>query len=339
MFQIIAEKEAWDDIIERCDQVDFYHTYDYHIIAKNDLDKAILCTFIFEEVIIAIPLLIRKIENTNYFDATSVYGYAGPVSKGITNKFDNDRFKKILLDHLFDSKIVAVFSRLNPFIPSQEIILNNIGIIKNKGKVVAIDLSKPTDDQRSAYHKRLKTYINMARRECDIKIGSSDKDLKDFLEIYWENMDRVKADKFYFFDSDYFKALINSTSFKTIILLAREKESGRTIAGNMFVIKNGIVQYHLSGTRNDSLRLMPNKLLIDEMRINATKASNKVFNLGGGIGGSSEDSLFKFKSSFSKDLRVFKVWNLIVDQEKYNELLKSKLKVKSDFFPEYRQLP
>ncbi|MEP3444069.1 MAG: hypothetical protein ABJN53_04670, partial [Flavobacteriaceae bacterium] len=67
------------------------------------------------------------------------------------------------------------------------------------------------------------------------------------------------------------------------------------------------------------------------------------FNLGGGVGGN-EDSLFRFKSSFSKDFKAFKLWKYIVDQDKYEELVKMKNEIKcntinsecSGYFPCYR---
>ena len=60
-------------------------------------------------------------------------------------------------------------------------------------------------------------------------------------------------------------------------------------------------------------------MLIDEMRIKATKENFKYLNLGGGLG-SSEDSLFRFKSGFSKNFKEFKLWKYIVNDSVYTEL-------------------
>ncbi|MBT8393232.1 MAG: aminoacyltransferase, partial [Bacteroidia bacterium] len=107
-------------------------------------------------------------------------------------------------------------------------------------------------------------------------------------------------------------------------------------AGSLFVTTNNIVQYHLSGTRFEFSHLTPTKLLIDEMRIEATERGLQFYNLGGGIGGNSKDSLFRFKSSFSKDFKDFNTWNLIVNQTVYNDLVKKQGKIETSFFPEYR---
>src|SRR5690606_28972886 len=97
------------------------------------------------------------------------------------------------------------------------------------------------------------------------------------------------------------------------------------IAGAMFIKKNNIVQYHLGGSNEKYLHLNPIKLLIDEARIIATHEKYSYFNLGGGKG-AKEDSLFQFKSGFSKDFRPFSVWKYIVDHEVYKNLVKEKLK-------------
>ena len=78
------------------------------------------------------------------------------------------------------------------------------------------------------------------------------------------------------------------------------------------------------------------------MRIKASEQGYKYLNLGGGKG-SNEDSLFRFKSSFSKDFQTFKIWKHIVDQDIYEKLTLQNLpgqaaviQEKISFFPAYR---
>jgi lipid II:glycine glycyltransferase (peptidoglycan interpeptide bridge formation enzyme) len=147
-------------------------------------------------------------------------------------------------------------------------------------------------------------------------------------------MTRVNTKKNYFFSSEYFEKMMKSDSFESYLLLAKNKESGETVAASEFIITNNTVQYHLSGTKNDVLHLMPTKLLIDEMPLIASRKGLTYFNLGGGIGGKNDDSLFKFKSSFSKD---FNLWKFVVNKEIYYQLISQKgINQDSDFFPQYR---
>ena len=81
---------------------------------------------------------------------------------------------------------------------------------------------------------------------------------------------------------------------------------------------------------------MPNKLFIYDMRITATQRNYKFFNLGSGLGGRADDSLFKFKSSFSRDFKNFYLWKLIINQEFYNQLvIKKGMHNNTNYFPLY----
>jgi lipid II:glycine glycyltransferase (peptidoglycan interpeptide bridge formation enzyme) len=93
----------------------------------------------------------------------------------------------------------------------------------------------------------------------------------------------------------------------------------------------------LSGANHEFLKLNPIKFLIDHARVKATEEGYTYFNLGGGLGGDPNDSLFKFKSSFSDDFHDFFVWKLVVNESIYKALCnENKPSVDTDFFPLYR---
>lgn len=339
MLNIITTEKKWNETLKKFDSYDFYHTYEYHQLSKKSNETAILLTYIEGLTFIALPLLKRPILNTSYFDATSVYGYAGPLISGITN-FENNKFKAILLDFFNRENIISVFSRLNPFITNQNTVLKNIGKIEDLGVVVNIDITKELDIQRSKYSKSTKSRVNKARKICYMQFVKPEEHIETFLEIYNENMNRLGAHIEYYFDEKYFSKFFKSNSFKTDLAIVFVKDTNEPIAASIFVKTNNIVQFHLSGTKTEYLHLAPARLFIDEMRIKATNEGYKYFNLGGGLGGV-EDSLFNFKSSFSKDYLKFTVWKLITNKEKYLELCNEnsevqKLEKETNFFPLYR---
>lgn len=344
MIEIIKNKGQWNSVLRVVDNYDFYHTHDYHSIAKGEFEEAVLIKYTENDVLIAIPLLIRKIPGSSYFDATSVYGYPGPIVKNINGGFDNSNFIRELNELFADNKVVTVFSRLNPFICNQEVVLKNLGEIVKVGKVVNMDLKKDLIEQRKNYSKRLKTYINKARRTCSVTKANTEQEILQFIEMYYENMRRVNALNRYFFKKDYFFRLLKSKDFQTDILLAHHLETKEIIGGAMFVRTNGILQYHLSGSKEKFLDLNPIKLLIDEMMVLATEENYEYFNLGGGVGNKKEDTLFKFKSGFSKDFRPFELWEYIVNESVYEDLVIKKqssecaklFKNCTDYFPCYR---
>lgn len=335
MIEIIEEKEDWDDFVSSFEDSDFYHTFDYHMIAKGDGHPVIL-KYTKGDTCIGLPILIRQIPDSSFHDATSVYGYPGPLCRNIQVNFDGQKYAEELMDYFSKNKIIAVFSRLNPFIPQQHKALEKIGQIEKKGVVVNIDLTRDVAQQRSEFGRRLKGQLNKIRRHCYTKKANNDKDFQEFKKLYFENMDRVKAKPMYYFDNQYFDVLTKSSSFTTQTLLAKNKETDETIGAGMFIYKNATVHYHLAGTRGDSLPLMPIKLLIDQMRIKASELGLRHFNLGGGLAGAN-DNLLQFKSSFSKNKVDFYVWKLIVNPKVYQKMIeKSEEPVNTNFFPLYR---
>ena len=340
---IIDEKKEWDTLVESFQHSDSYHSYEYHVITKNKSDRPILIKYTEGDKTIALPMLLRQIPGTPYMDATSVYGYAGPLTQNVDSDFDNNNFINKIKTLLNGLGVVSVFSRLNPFIPYQGTVLSNLGNISYCGKVVNIDITKDLDTQRKGYNRRLKSYINKSRNQYISRLATSENEITAFVQLYHENMRRVNAAKDYFFDRNYFFNLLNSTNFKTEVLISEDIVSKKIIAAAMFLKKNNIVQYHLSGASKDYLHLNPIKMLIDEMRIMATTDKYRYFNLGGGVG-SSKDSLFQFKSGFSKDYKDFQLWKFIVNKPQYEKLTNlhflqqgiSATTETTSFFPSYR---
>lgn len=336
MIEIIRSKNEWDTFLDKVDYFDFYHTYDYHELSLKPDEDCMLITYSNNDVLIGLPFIIRHIPESEFKDLTSVYGYAGPVSKNCNDNFDYGTFSQAFNNCLKDQKIVSAFSRLNPYIDFQHQILKDTGVIEHVGKVVNIDLTNPLDIQRQKYQRRIKGQINKARRLCTVKKAETKEEIQKFIEIYYENMDRVDARSSYYFESEYFFKFIESNSLQLDILLATLNETNEIIAGVMFVKTNNIVQYHLSGSKEEYLDIAPVKLLIDEMRIIATNEGGyDYFNLGGGYG-SQNDSLLRFKLSFSKQLNDFCVWKHIINQEEYDKLVSSKEVTHPNYFPKYR---
>ena len=334
---IIVEKQDWVNALNNVDSYDFYHTYDYHHLSKTESENPILLEYIEDDKIIIIPFLLRKIFETSYFDLTSVYGYSGPLVKNIDAAFDNSKFLKELRLFFEQQHIIAVFSRLHPFFDEQDFVLSNLGQIQQLGKVVNIDLTKDTTEQRQEFSKTTKRYLNKTRKVCFVKKEVTDRTIEVFKDLYYENMDRVKAEKSYYFSKDYIVEFLNSKDFDAEILFAVLEETNEIISGAIMVKTNNIVQYHISGTRDKYLHLTPIRILIDEMRIMATEQKYTFFNLGGGLG-SAEDSLFTFKASFSKDFKVFEVWKHIINPNVYNNLVNeyADMNVNQNYFPLYR---
>lgn len=331
--------KLWSDIVLKSSKYDFYHTQSYHLLEKQN--RPILFIAYFGTDFIALPLIVRKIPNSNYFDCTSVYGYCGPISNLAFDSISIEHIKCFqfeLNQYFLNNNIVSAFSRLHPLIANQNLFIN-FGVLDYINQTVAIDLSLNLDEQKKQYRKSIKSELNQLRNKgYEIKEAISEQEIYAFITIYRKTMKKVAATEDYFFDNNYFYDFLNNVCFEKKILLAYYK--GDICAGALFTITNGIMQYHLAGTSEKYEKNSPMKLIIDEARLLANKLSLRYLHLGGGFGGSDQDTLFLFKSGFSDFRCHFINWNLIVNPEVYRELVEKNDQIdkSSHYFPLYRAL-
>ncbi|RZK24372.1 MAG: GNAT family N-acetyltransferase [Flavobacterium sp.] len=334
----VEDANAWKGYVQRAHLSDFYHSWHYHSTIK-DGDPFL---FIYEsgDIFIAIPLIKRKINDSEYYDLTSAYGYLGPITNLNVEKFDEDfltAFKEAFLSFMRNEKIICAFSRLHPLMEHQVSILENIGGIYPNGSTVNIDLQRPIEEQIKNYRKTFRNSINsLIESSPNVKAVVTDLELELFVSIYTENMNRIGATDYYHFDLQYFRDLIGTNEFFAMPLIMYLNDIA--IAAGFFVYTHDIIQVHLLATRTAYLHLSPTKLLVHEASKIGRDHGMKHLHLGGGLGGS-DDSLFFWKSGFSNQYLPFMTWRYIDNQQVYDQLTAnvcSKEGVVNDFFPAYR---
>ena len=326
-FKIITldNHKEWEYILSLVKSYDFYHTAFYHQLDKSG--KAKLLVFQEGNKVMALPLILRKIEGTPFQDISSTYGYGGWIRSQGTNF---PEVSEIMQDYFHKEKIVSAFSRIHPIIEGAD--LFPVGTVENSNLTLGIDLSLDPLLQRRSYSRSVRRSINKSRKSgIQVKISKSVEDARLFFAIYQDAMLRLNAPSHLFFPSEDFEHLIQSTDFETFILLA--ELSGTTIGGAMFVICNEFMEYHLGAMVETYKQYSPLKLLIDEARLIGNEKNLSVLHLGGGYGGKN-DNLYIFKQRMSSLIYTFKTWKWIVNEDIYNEL--SSGKDYTNYFPLYR---
>nr|WP_084407182.1 GNAT family N-acetyltransferase [Pedobacter panaciterrae] len=335
----LEQEDRWRGLVKRAIRYDFYHSWTYNLL---DNSSGIPMLFVYEKGsdFIAIPLVKREIEDSEYFDMSSVYGYSGPISNKDFAELPTEfvaSFRADFLDFLKEEKVVTVFSRLNPFL-SQLSLMEGFGGVVDNGKVVVLDLSKSIEDQRKGYQERLFRKIKQLRRKgYYVKEANSVEDIRIFKSIYTSNMHRLAASDSYYFDEAYFRRLLDSEEYDARLVFVYD-HNDYPVCGGIVVVTNGIMQAHLLGTREDYLKDSPAKLLTEEITIIGRKLGVKYYNLGGGLG-FKEDSLFRWKANFSSLTFGYQSWRFVVNPEVYTSLLSQQeidLSSEIDFFPLYR---
>lgn len=338
-FEVISVNNShWSKIISLAKWYDFYHTLSYSRLVEGG--EPVLCFAHDKNNFIALPLVIRKIENTLLYDCTSVYGYCGPVSNLESAKIPEELiifFQHELWSFFKKRNIISAFSRLHPLL-YQDRIFNQFGIVKEINKTIAIDLKLSEEQQWSNYRESHRRYIKQLRKNSFVVIKSNrKKEIDEFESIYAESMKRLNSDPSLIFTNRYFHKLLTNSCFESDLLLVKKEEV--IIAGGIFTHTNNIMQYHLSGVRTQFISYSPIKLLIDEARKLGNEYHLDFLHLGGGLHGSSEDSLFYFKAGFSDVRFVYKTWQLIINKEKYNDLVQQfniDPTKAENYFPAYR---
>lgn len=332
---IVTKEEKWTEYIQKSFDFDFYHTWKYHAMDRRG-DPLL---FVYEENndFIALPLLKRRINGSDLFDLTSVYGYTGPVSNRNFDQFESgmiENFHSSFKEFAQNEKMISLFSRLNPFY-GQVQVLNPMGGVRTNGRTVFIDLSESIEQQREKYHKRLCRQIRQLRKQ-DFLIKETDTlaDIEVFTAMYTENMDRLSASSAYYFDAEFFYNIIHTKEFNCRLILiydGAEVMCGAIVACSKYIIRN-----HLSATNSSYIKGSPSKLLTDEISLIGRRLGMKYFHMGGGVGGK-EDSLFAFKSYFSPLYLEDHIWCYISDEEAYNNLVEKTGNAGTEgYFPLYR---
>ena len=346
-----SETDRWEEFLQQCGAYDVYHLPSYHRLAEEQEDaQAVLFVLQKETAIVAFPFLIRGIEglpgieSSEYRDATSVYGYPGPVSNlQNPSKEMMHLFAKSMRSYFDSEKVITAFSRLHPVYNQESYLTGLDSQVQNVGQTVAIDLTLPVHIQRQQFRTNHKRDINRAKREGIRCIYDEDWHFFDsFLDVYYQTMNRASADDYYFFDRSYFTCLRELLGNKLHLFVALKE--GVVTSGALFTVCNSIVQYHLGGTDLRYLELAPSKLIFDTVRLWGTEIGAKIFHLGGGIG-SREDSLFRFKAGFSSLKYQFKVWRMVANQDVYEQLVDQQRNwndangfqaIDDSYFPAYR---
>jgi pyridoxal phosphate-dependent aminotransferase EpsN len=343
------QQEEWIEVLEHVRHYDFYHLPEYHRVEERRLN-AIAHLFSYSEgdYLVALPLLLRQAEEelTQWSDATSVYGYGGPVAshQGMPEPVVRN-FQSALKDALGEHNTVAVFSRLHPMIiEQQESLLVGLGECRANGQTVSIDLTLPPEKQLGQYRKDLKQRIAKHRREGVIVCLHDEEKryLGEFVSIYEETMQRVNAGRSYFFGEEYFRQLSHELGSVLHLFVAMVGE--QVAAASLFTLCDGIVQYHLSGTRNEFMKLSPAALILETVRLWASKIGARALHLGGGLG-AKQDSLFHYKAGFSDQRNNFGTWRWTIQPVIYKELCERRARMNglqglestsNDYFPAYR---
>lgn len=346
----------WDALIAAIPH-DFYHLPGYvSLCAQEERGTAQIISCGRDGAQCLLPVILRTLaapesEFTNDVrDATSPYGYPGPLTS-FPAGWDEVRRVGFVRDavtalkrSLRERGVVSAFVRLHPLLAVPLPALAEVGELVRHGDTVSVDLTADAGRIWCGLRGNHRTGITKSIRaghQAEIDVNWDHLDV--FVAAYHETMDRVGAQRSYYFPRSYYPSLRRALGGRVHLGLSRI--GGRVASAALFTEVGGIVQYHLGGTFDEFLRWYPHKLLFHHVMLWAKERGNHTFHLGGGVGGG-EDSLFHFKAGFSPLRHAFHTWRLIGDEAAYAQAVEEVQKRNgvekreaTSFFPAYRTPP
>ena len=346
------DEYAWSEIVDQL-KADVYYLPSYvRLAAMQEHGKPILFVCRSRGNIWLLPLIVRAIperitEGLILYDAISPYGYSGPlafVEDGDDWIDWNEWATKLFIQTLIHNDIITAFVRLHPLYQTQIDVLRRHGDLHGPTSTVVIDLDY--DDERIWNNTRSSHRTDIRNLEKKGFVTRQDVDLGRldvFKDIYKETMHRIGASENYVFNELYYEHIRKDMA--DVFRLFFVEYDSQFVCGGLFAETNGIVHYHLSGTRTAYLRAAPTKLMLDHVRRWSKMRGNTKFHLGGGRGGEN-DTLLRFKQGFSRTYMDFYTWRVIADVGAYKNLNENSARtnrqiafdIPKNYFPAYRAL-
>lgn len=342
----------WRAVLDRLPH-DFYHRPEY-VALEGELHEAIPRAFWASagDREFFIPYMVRRCDTlfpegtseAKAWDVVSPYGYPGIILSDAAR--ESSEFIAHAIQELSESfragGVCSAFFRMNPMLSGNFAEIFPANFFAPSSDTIAMDLR--LDD--TAMWESIRHGHQWVITKCK-KLGFVPRmvpfaeNIDDFMTIYRETMDRVKARDSYYFQRDYFERL---ASFSEHVHCCFADFEGEPAAACVVFECGGIVQAHLGGTKTNFMKKSPFHLVLYHLAQWARERGNRHLHLGGGVGGS-DDRLFEFKRGFSDQIFPFYTVRMITDQDRYAALTKLRTEtasatgvefVDSDYFPAYR---
>lgn len=345
------DQEKWDNIVKSFKQWDVYYLNGYvkgfkligdgePLLFYYEEDNFKLCYVTMKRDISKLQVFNKVIVNKKYYDFCTPYGYGGPLIEGEISENNMIQFMKLYQQYCLSEGVISEFIRYSP-------ILNNSkytsGFYENINirDTVAIDLNGNEEELWQNITSKNRNMIRKAlKNNIVIKHGISVEIKKQFMDIYIDTMKRDDAEEYYYFNTEFFESIFDDLKENVTIFYA--ELNGNIIAASIVLYNDKYAHYHFSGIRREYMNLAANNLLLYGVASWANTNGIIKFHLGGGYS-SRNDSLFKFKKSFTKKEPLeFFIGKRVLDNKKYETLIKhreiydSNFNKNNEFFPKYR---
>jgi len=299
------------------------YLHPFYVSADASRDPALKPVFwVYEEdgAIFYHGFHLAKIENTQYYDIQSPYGYGGAISSSSDTNFLSRAWASYS-NWCKENFVLAEFIRFHPLLQNWQ--FYNGEVIYNRDTVF-VDLS--SHDLMSNYNPRTRTAIRKAlKNEMTFEWIKSDQAFYIFPKLYNSAMTLLGAESSYFFSDTYHQLILG---WEKVNLAVCRLSDGNIGAAAVFFESNKMIEYHLGASTKTGQTLGAMLMLMYTVSLYAQKLGYEFLYLGGGTTSEAQDSLLFFKSRLSKLSASFRIGKSVFypdmyDTIKYNWQLKN----------------
>lgn len=332
--RVISDSE-WDVHMARLGASDTYSCAAYHrasALIEPQGTRPVLLAFGDETGDVALPLLLRPLPDGDGWDASSAYGYGGPICRGTP---DMAAFGSALDEWANEYRVVSTFLRLNPLLDNGRYVPPTAQLI-DVGSTVGWDLSPGRDLRQSLQPARLRGVRKAERAGVTVTVTPRPSNVDRARELYNATMHRQQAADTYLFPDTYWQALLADDEILVPLLVEGWLE-GRVISTMLCFVSDPWLHSHLVG--GDEVARAVNASAACHLAAAEWGQANGLtcFHLGGGLGGSTASPLYEFKQRFDPAARPlsFQVAKLVHDRDRYRRLAGTDST--DGFFPPWRE--
>lgn len=340
----LSKREEWDKIVRSFQKYDVYYLSGYTKAFQINGDGEPLLFYYQDEKCRGINVVMKrdiaddsrfkdKIKKNMYFDLVTPYGYGGWLIEGELENIEKlmEQYGKWCRKH----NVVSEFVRFHPMLKNKEDVKEFYQVI-DLGNTVAMDLESPEVIWSNLITQNRNKIRKAEKNGLKIYHSQNPEIYKIFREIYNETMDRDNAEDYYYFSDEFYESVLNDLKYQGTVFYAQTDE-GEIVAASIIIGANGLLNYHLSGSKGEYRNLAPSNLMLYEIALWGSANGYRSFHMGGGVG-SKEDNLYVFKKGFYRgEPKQFSIGKKIFNENSYKMLTEMRDNIQNpSFFPEYR---
>jgi hypothetical protein len=258
-------------------------------------------------------LHLGTVEGTRWRDASSAYGYGGPLSSSDDAGFLQAAWQAYG-DWMREQRVVVEYVRFHPVLRNER---HYGGHVEDNREVVMVDLA---GDFAAGYAPRLRQVLKKAERA---PIAYDERPLAgavpQFGAFYRAAMQAMDADPFFQFDDAYFAGLA-ATGQATLGLCTPQGRPDQWLAAALLLDGRGVREYHLAGTTPEGRQYGASSFVLHRAAQAARAQGLQCLYLGGGSDRRPDNKLLFFKGGFAPGRWPYRTGWSVFDAAGYGEL-------------------